>query len=133
MHRMSKTQRMIAQQEVGKLLAKGHVVPCCSPYASPVHFVKEKDGTDRLVIDSRAVNNITVKNKFPIIPRIDGFFDELRGAAVSSALDLRLWYHQLRTTEEKGPKLCSVYILVCVISEYSPLGSAMLMPPFSVL
>jgi hypothetical protein len=60
---------------------------------SPINmFVKNKDGTLRLCIDYRKVNNMTIKNKYPL-PRIDDLFNQLRGATIFSKIDLRSGYH----------------------------------------
>jgi hypothetical protein len=60
-----------------------------------VIFVPKKDGTQRLCVDYRALNEVTVKNKYPL-SRIDDLFDQLRGASVFSKIDLRSGYHQLK-------------------------------------
>ena len=62
-------------------------------------FVKKKDGTMRLCIDYRRLNQVTVKNKYPL-PRVDDLFDQLQGAKVFSKIDLRSGYHQLRIALE---------------------------------
>lgn len=57
----------------------------------------------RLCIDYRELNKITIKNKYTL-PRIDDLFDQLKGAAVFSKLDLRTGYHQLKVKTEDIPK-----------------------------
>ena len=68
--------------------------PSTSPWGAPVLFTKKKDNTFRLCIDYRQLNRATIKNRCPL-PRIDDFFDQLRGARVYSKIDLRTGYHQL--------------------------------------
>ena len=61
----------------------------------PCFFVKKKDGTLRLCIDYRQLSKLTVKNKY-LLPRIDNFLDQLKGASIFSKIDLRSRYHQWR-------------------------------------
>jgi hypothetical protein len=65
------------------------------PWAAPVLFVEKIDGTKRMCIDYTSLNEVTVKNKYPL-PRIEDLFDQLRGASVFSKIDLKSGYHQLR-------------------------------------
>ena len=70
----------------------GFIRPNKSPYGAPVLFVKKKDGSLRMCIDYRALNKITVKNKYPL-PRIDELLDRLIKVAVFSKITLRSAYH----------------------------------------
>jgi hypothetical protein len=68
-----------------------------------VIFVLKKDGTQRLCVDYRALNEVTVKNKYPL-PRIDDLFDQVHDACVFCKIDLRSGYHQLKIRECDIPK-----------------------------
>jgi hypothetical protein len=65
--------------------------------------VEKKDGTRKMCIDYRALNEVIIKNKYPL-PRIEDLFDQLRGASVFSKIDLRSGYHQLRIWPSDIPK-----------------------------
>jgi hypothetical protein len=91
------------KKQIDELLEKDYIRPSTSPWSTPVLFVEKKDGTKRMCIDYRALNEVTVKNKYPL-PRIEDVFDQLRGASVFSKIDLRSGYHQLRIRPTDIPK-----------------------------
>jgi hypothetical protein len=72
-----------------------------APYFAPVLFQKKHDGSRRLCIDYRALNKVTIKNKYPI-PLVADLFDQLGGALFFSKLDLRSGYYQVRIAEAKA-------------------------------
>jgi hypothetical protein len=79
-------------------------------------FVSKNDGRQRLCVDYRALNEVTVKNKYTL-PRIDDLFDQLCGACVFSQINLRLRYHQLEIRECDISKIA--FILKFGLYEYT--------------
>jgi hypothetical protein len=69
-----------------------------------VLFVEKKDGTQWMCLDYRSLNEVTIKNKYPL-PWIEDLFDQIKGASVFSNIDLRLGYHQLKIRESDIPKI----------------------------
>ncbi|KAJ9512208.1 hypothetical protein QJQ45_012759 [Haematococcus lacustris] len=97
-YRMSQEELDELKRQLDELLAKGYIRPSTSPFGSAVLFVRKKDGSLRLCVDYRALNQLTIKNRYPL-PRIDDLLDQLAGARVFSKIDLKSGYHQIRVAE----------------------------------
>ena len=91
------------KKQLGELEEKNFIRPSISPWGCPALFVKKKDGSLRMCVDYRPLNEVTIKNKYPL-PRIDDLFDQLTGATVFSKIDLRLGYHQIKIRSGDIPK-----------------------------
>src|SRR5260370_15357073 len=65
------------------------------PLAAPMFFVWKKDGTRRPVIDYRKLNDITIKDSYPL-PRIDEMMNRMRGSEIFTKFDLKSGYNQIR-------------------------------------
>jgi hypothetical protein len=103
LYRLSPAEKEEVVRVLADLTRKGFIEASTSPYASPILFVRKKEGTLRMVVDYRGINKLTIKNKYPL-PRIDDLLDQLSGAQVFSSLDLMSGYHQIRITEQDVPK-----------------------------
>jgi hypothetical protein len=80
------------QKQIDELLEKCYIRPSTSRWAAAVLFMEKKDGTKTMCIDYRALNEVNIKNKYPLLRRED-LFDQLIGASVFSKIDLRSIYH----------------------------------------
>jgi hypothetical protein len=106
-YRMAPAELAELKMQIAELQQKGFIRPSSSPWGAPVLFVTKKDGSMRMCIDFRSLNEVTIKNKYPL-PWIDDLFDQLQGARYFSKIDLRLGYHQLRVKEEDIQKTAFV-------------------------
>jgi hypothetical protein len=91
------------KKQLAEQLQKGFIRESSSPWGAPVLFVEKKDLSQRLVMDYRSLNEVTIKNKYPL-PWINDLFDQLEGASVFSKIDLRSGYFQLKIREYDIPK-----------------------------
>jgi hypothetical protein len=94
-YRMATPELAELKEYIKELLEKGFIRPSSSSWGAPVIFVLKKDGTQRLCVDYHTLNEVTIKNKYPL-HRIDDLFDQLHRACEFSKIDLRSGYHQLK-------------------------------------
>jgi hypothetical protein len=78
-YRMPPNELAELKTQLQDLLEKGFIRPSSSPWGCPTIFVKKKDQTLQMCVDYRPLNEVTIKNKYPL-PRIDLLFDQLTGA-----------------------------------------------------
>ena len=86
-------------RQVQEAVEQGIMSPAVFPYNSPVFLVSKKDGTWRMVVDFRALNQQCVQNTYPI-PRVDEVFDRLTGSSIYASLDAMAGFWQLELSEE---------------------------------
>ena len=94
-YRMAANELEELKKQLRELQEKGYIRPSSSPWGSPVLFVKKKDGTLRMCIDYQLLNEVTIKNKYPL-RRIDDLFDQLKDTKYFSKIDLRSGYYELK-------------------------------------
>nr|ADB85360.1 putative retrotransposon protein [Phyllostachys edulis] len=102
-YRMPANELAELKKQIKELQDKCYIQPSSSPWGAPVLFVKKKDNSMRMCVEYRLLNEVTIKNNYPL-PIIDDLFDQLKGASVFSKIDLRSGYHQLKIRPEDIPK-----------------------------
>jgi hypothetical protein len=95
---LSEPQLKAVREYIDENLAKGYIRESDSPAGFPILFVPKKDGSLRLCVDYRKLNDMTRKNRYPL-PNIQELRDRLAGAKYFTSLDLRDGYYQIRMKE----------------------------------
>ena len=83
-----------AEGQINDMLRKDVIQPSSSPWASGIVMVQKKDGSKRFCVDYRRLNDVTLKDAYPL-PRIDASLDQLSGAQWFSCLNLNSGYWQV--------------------------------------
>ena len=100
-NRLSPAEFAEVKSQCTDLFANGRVRVSSSPYAAPIILVRKPDGSMRMCVDYRGLNEFTVKDAYPL-PRIDELLEELRTAKCITHLDLQQGYNQVRLSDD-GP------------------------------
>jgi hypothetical protein len=129
-YRMATPELVELKEHIKELLEKGFNRPRSSLWRAPVIFVLKKDGTQRLCMDYRALNEVTIKNKYPL-PRIDDLFVQLHGACVFSKIDLWSGDHQLKIQECDIPK--TVFVSMYGLYEYTVMSFGLTNAPAYIM
>lgn len=93
-YRYPQLQKDELERQCAAMLQQGIIRPSTLAFSSPILLVKKADDSWRFCVDYRALNELTIRDKFPN-PVVDELIDELKGACFFTNLDLR--YHQVRT------------------------------------
>lgn len=96
-----------ADEAMQKFFDSGTARPSTSPWASPLVFVRKKNGQVRPCVDYRKLNNLTRKDAFPL-PRTQDCFDTVAGATLFSSMDITSAYNQIPVREQDIPKTAVV-------------------------
>jgi hypothetical protein len=91
------------KKQLTELQEARYIRPSSSPWGATVLFIQKKDGSQRMCVDYRSLNDATVRNKYSL-PRIEDLFDQMRDARVFSKIDLRSGYHQMKIRPADIPK-----------------------------
>ena len=94
-YNLSETELSVLKEYIEEHLERGSIKPSTSPFGAPVLFVKKADGSLRLCVDYRALNRMTIKNRYPL-PLIQELMDRVNGARRFTKIDLLTAYHLLR-------------------------------------
>jgi hypothetical protein len=102
-YRMPVNELVELKKQIAELQAKRFIRPSSSPWGALVLFVEKKDGAQRMCVDYRSLNEVTIKNKYSL-PRIEDLFDQMKGASIFTKINLRSGNHQLKIRESDIPK-----------------------------
>ena len=91
------------EDEIKQMEKDGNIQKSTGPWCSPIVLVRKKDGTIRLCVDYRKLNDVTHKDAYPL-PRIDDILEALRGVKYFCTIDLASGYWQMKVAEKDREK-----------------------------
>jgi hypothetical protein len=97
--RLNNSELDVLKIQLEQMLLRGHIKTSTSPYAAAILFVKKKDGTLRMCVDYRSLNDVTIQNRCPI-PNVGEMRAQLQDARYFTKLDLREGYYNLRVHKD---------------------------------
>ncbi|MCP4477845.1 MAG: hypothetical protein GY818_07115, partial [Planctomycetaceae bacterium] len=105
--RMTPEKHLAADQQVQAFLELGLIEPSFSPYSSGIVMVKKPDGSQRLCVDYRKLNDVTKKDRYPL-PHIKDTLDSIGNARFFSSFDMGNAFHQVPIRPEDREKTAFV-------------------------
>lgn len=106
-YRRSEFEDKHIQQEVEKMLKSGVIVPGTSDWCSPVVLIDKPDGSKRFCVDYRRLNQVTIKDKYPL-PCISELLDKLHGCKFLSKIDLKSGYWHMKSEGSSTQKTTNI-------------------------
>lgn len=114
-YRTSPMKKQIIEDQVQKMLQEGIIEPASGPWAAPVVISNRPPREPRFCVDFRGLNQLTVKDSYPL-PRVDESLDFLSRGKFLSTLDLARGYWQVAVAEESRPK--TAFITHCGLFQF---------------
>ena len=106
-YRLAHHSQEVLREEIRTLLDQGIIRPSKSPWAAPIVLVKKKDGTQRMCVDYRKLNKVTVNDPYPL-PNIEELIANLGSSRLITTLDLTKGYYQVPVTPKHQEKTAFV-------------------------
>ena len=106
-YRIPFSKRREVESQIAQMLEQGVITPSCSPWLSPIVLIPKKDNSTRFCVDYRKLNQVTIKDAYPL-PNIRDIFDQLGGAKIFSTIDLKSGFWQIPVAPGDQDKLAFV-------------------------
>ncbi|XP_062614536.1 uncharacterized protein LOC134276295 [Saccostrea cucullata] len=128
--RIPEAKKQEVKESLNEMLEQGLITPSKSPWASPIVLVNKPDGTIRICVDYRKLNEITLTDPYPI-PRMSEIFEKIGSAKYLSRFDLTKGYWQVPLAKETREK--SAFITPFGLFEFTVMPFGMKTSPASFI